>query len=96
MEMGHAGLVIVKPMDMERPGMSGTNLTALPRAGRGRGAAVGRNFANRQRFAAVLDGGGGLNVGHGGGAPGEWWRVGPMSAGRQGRRFRMVIPDGPD
>ena len=56
MEMGHAGLVIVKPMDMVRPGMAGTNLTALPGAGRGRGAAVGRNFADRQRFAAVFGG----------------------------------------
>jgi hypothetical protein len=87
MDMAHAAIVIIEPMDVERAGVAGTNLPALPSASRGRGAAGGRKFADRQCFTSVLNGGGGFNVGHGGGAPGEWWRVGPMSAGRQGRQF---------
>ena len=44
--------------------MAGTNLPALPGAGRGRGATVGRDFTDRQRLAAVLDGGVGLGDVH--------------------------------
>jgi hypothetical protein len=35
MEVGHAALVIVKPMDVERAGMAGANLPALTGASRG-------------------------------------------------------------
>jgi hypothetical protein len=40
------------------------HLSALAVGGGGRGAAVGRDFADRQRFAAVLDGNGGLEDVH--------------------------------
>jgi len=45
--------------------MAGTDFPALPGAGRGRGATVGRDFADRQRLTAVLDGGVGLGDVHG-------------------------------
>ena len=45
--------------------MAGTDLPALPGASRGRGATVGRDFADRQRLAAVLDGSVGLGDVHG-------------------------------
>jgi hypothetical protein len=45
--------------------VAGTDLPALPGAGRRHGAAVGRDFADRQRLAAVLDGGVGLGDVHG-------------------------------
>jgi hypothetical protein len=51
-------------MDMERAGMAGAYHPALPGGGRGRGAAVGRDFAYRERFATVLDGGGGFKDDH--------------------------------
>jgi hypothetical protein len=52
-------------MDVERSGMARTDLPALPRAGGRRGATVGRDFTDRQRFTAVLDGGVGLGDVHG-------------------------------
>jgi hypothetical protein len=64
MEAEQAGRVVVEPMDVERAGMAGTDLPALPGTSRGRGAAVGRDFADRQRLAAVLDGGVGLGDVH--------------------------------
>jgi hypothetical protein len=67
METGYAGIVIVEPTDMERAGMAGTHFPALPVGGSGRCAAIRWNFADRQRLAAVLDGGGGLEDGHGAG-----------------------------
>jgi hypothetical protein len=50
--------------------MAGTDLPALPSAGRGGGAAVGRDFADCQRFTAVLDGGVGFVHGPWGGRVG--------------------------
>jgi hypothetical protein len=64
-EMEYAGIVIVEPTNVKRAGVAGTHFPALPIGGSGRGAAVGRNFADRQRFAAVLDGGGGSEDRHG-------------------------------
>jgi hypothetical protein len=55
LELGYAALITIEPMDVERAGMARTDLPALPGAGRRRGAAVGRDFADRQRLAAVLD-----------------------------------------
>jgi hypothetical protein len=52
-------------VDVKRAGMACTDLPALPRAGCGRGAAVGRDFTDRQRLTAVLDGGVGLGDVHG-------------------------------
>jgi hypothetical protein len=73
-EMRHAGLVIVKPMDVGRAGMTGTDCPASPVGGGAGGAAIGRDVTDRQRLATVFDGG----VGHG-------HRVARMWAGRQGR-----------
>jgi hypothetical protein len=73
-EAGQAGRVVVKPMDMVRAGMTGTVLPALPGTSRGRGATVGRDVADRQRFAAVLDDGvllGGVHALWGGRVGGE-------------------------
>jgi hypothetical protein len=57
MEAGQAGRVIVKPTNVQRTGMACTDLPALPGASRGRGATVGRDFADRQSLAAVLNSG---------------------------------------
>jgi hypothetical protein len=54
-----------QPADAKRAGMACTDLPALPCACRGGGAAVGRDFTDRQRFTAVLDGGVGLKAIHG-------------------------------
>ena len=89
MDMAHAAIVIIEPMDVERAGVAGTNHPALPSASRGRGAAVGRNFADRQCFTSVLNGGGGFNVGHGGDAPGELVAGWPYV----GRASRATVPD---
>ena len=45
--------------------MACTDFPALPGAGCRRGAAVGRDFADRQRLTAVLDDGVGLGDVHG-------------------------------
>jgi hypothetical protein len=73
LEPGHASIVIIEPMDVRRAGVAGTDLPALPSASRGCGASVGRDFADRQRLTAVLDGGVGLGDVHGawGGRVGE-------------------------
>jgi hypothetical protein len=68
--------------------MARTDLPALPGTSRGRGAAVGRNFADCQRFTAVLDGGVGLGDVHG-----SWGgRVGGDGQGRYraGSRWRRL------
>jgi hypothetical protein len=73
LELGHASIVIIEPTDVRRAGVARTHFAALPGAGRGRGAAVGRDFTDRQRLTAVLDGGVGLGDVHGpwGGRVGE-------------------------
>jgi hypothetical protein len=64
LEPGHASIVTIEPMDMRRAGVAGTDLPALPSASRGRGASAGRDFADRRRLTAVLDGGVGLETVH--------------------------------
>ena len=54
MEMRQSDLVVIKPTDMERAGMAGTHLPAVPGASRGRGATIGRNLADSQCLAAML------------------------------------------
>jgi hypothetical protein len=61
----HSSAAIIKPADATRAQMACTDLPALAGAGRGRGAAVGRDFTDRQRLAAMLDGGVGLGNVHG-------------------------------
>jgi hypothetical protein len=78
MEAGQAGRVIVKPTNVQRTGMAGTDRPALAVGGGAGGAAIGRDVADRQRFAAVFNGGDGFEGCHGRG-------LGRMSAGRQGR-----------
>jgi hypothetical protein len=56
---------------------AGQTSQTLAGAGGGRGAAVGRDFGDRQRFASLFDGGGGLQIVHG-------RRVARIKAGRQG------------
>jgi hypothetical protein len=63
--------------------MVGANLAAQPSGGRGRGAAVGWDFADGERFATMLDGGGRFNDGHA-------HRLARMQAGRQGGWWRRV------
>jgi hypothetical protein len=94
MDMAHAAIVIIEPMDVERAGVAGADLPALPSASRGCGAAVGRDIADGQRFTAVLDGGDGFKVGH------WWWRSGRVGGGlalcRPGVKGdgSMMIPGG--
>jgi hypothetical protein len=59
-------------MDVQRAGMAGADLRALPGAGGGRGATIVRDLADRQRLAAMLNGGVRLGDvhGHGGARPG--------------------------
>ena len=64
MEAGQACRVIIKPMDQGYAGMARANFSALSGASRGRGATVGRDFADRQRLTAVLDGGDGFGDVH--------------------------------
>jgi hypothetical protein len=85
--MGHVGIVIVEPMDVERAGMAATHRPVLPGAGRGRGAAVGWDFGDCQRLAAVLKSGVDLGDVH------DRWRAriggrgqGRAGAGRQARK----------
>jgi hypothetical protein len=68
MKTGHASIVIIEPMDVERAGMAGADLPALPGTCRGGGATIGRDLADRQRLTAVLDGGVGLRDAHGHGS----------------------------
>jgi hypothetical protein len=88
LEPGHASIVIVEPTDVRRAGVARTHFAALAGAGRGRGAAVGRDFTDRQRFTAVLDGGVGL-----GDVQGPWGgRVGGDGQGAgigQGSNWRL-------
>jgi hypothetical protein len=65
LELGYIAPIIIEPMDVQRSGMARTDLSALAGAGRRRGAAVGRDFADRQRLTAVLGGGEGLGDVHG-------------------------------
>jgi hypothetical protein len=58
-------LITIEPMDVKRAGVAGTDLPALAGAGCRRGAAVGWDFADRQCFTAVLDGGVGVGNVHG-------------------------------
>jgi hypothetical protein len=58
-------IVIVEPTDVRPAGVARTHFAALPGASGGRGAAVVRDFTDRQRLAAVLDGGVGLGDVHG-------------------------------
>jgi hypothetical protein len=58
-------IAIVKPLDAQRAGVPRTHFAALPSAGRRRGAAVGRYFADGQRLTAVFDGGVGWGDVHG-------------------------------
>jgi hypothetical protein len=58
--------------------MVGTNLPTLTGPGRRRGAPIGRDFADRQSLATVLDSGVGLGDDHA-------HRGARMRAGRQGR-----------
>jgi hypothetical protein len=58
-------LITIEPTDVRRAGVAKTPLPAFPGAGCRRGAAVGRDFADRQRFTAVLDGGVDLEDVHG-------------------------------
>ena len=70
---------IVKPTDAQGTSMAGTDRPASPVGGGAGGAAIGRDFADGQRFTAVLNGrGDGFDDGHG-------RRLGRMSAGRQGQ-----------
>jgi hypothetical protein len=69
---------IVKPTDAPGTGMAGTDRPTTPVGGGAGGAAIGRDVADRQRLAAVLDRDGGFEDGHG-------HRVARMPAGRQGR-----------
>jgi hypothetical protein len=87
-ETEYVGIVIVEPMDVQRAGMAGTHFAALPGAGRGRGAAVGWDFADRQRLAAVLDGGVGLGDVHGpwGGRVGGDGQGADIGQGKNGRQ----------
>jgi hypothetical protein len=84
MKTGHAAIVIIEPTDVERAGMAGADLPALPGARRGRGATIGRDLADRQRLAAVLNGGVGLGGVHGG-----WGAL--IGRGGQGRTY---VPTG--
>jgi hypothetical protein len=68
---------IIKPTDAQGTGMVGTDSPATPVGGGTGGATIGRDVADRQRFAAVL--GDGFWDGHG-------RRLGLVWAGRQGRR----------
>jgi hypothetical protein len=74
--------------------MARTDLPAFPSAGRGRGAAVGRDFADGQRLTAVLNGGVGLGDVHGpwGGVWRGWSRGVPGRAAIESREgwFRRV------
>jgi hypothetical protein len=66
MRTGHASIVIIEPMDVERAGMAGADLPALPGPGGGGGTTIGRDLADGQRLASVLDGGGVGDIhGHG-------------------------------
>jgi hypothetical protein len=49
---------IVKPADAQAAGMAGTDRAASPVGGGAGGAAIGRDVADRQRLAAVFNGGG--------------------------------------
>ena len=63
---------IVKSTYAQSTGMAVADPSALPGAGVGRGAAIGRDFADRQRFATMLNGGVGLGGVHGHGC--AYWR----------------------
>jgi len=58
-------IAIVKPADAQGTGMASTDRPASPVGSRGRGAAIGRDVADRQRLAAVLGGSDGFDGGHG-------------------------------
>ena len=59
-------IAIVKPADALGTGMAGTDRPASPFGGGAGSATIGRNVADRQRLAAVLNGRGhGFKDGHG-------------------------------
>jgi hypothetical protein len=64
-----------------------THFAALPSAGRRRGAAVGRDFTDRQRLTAMLNGGVGLGDVHG-----PWG--GRVGGDRQGARASKQMARG--
>jgi hypothetical protein len=95
LELGYVALIIIKPTDVPRDGVAGTDLPALPRASRGRRATVGRDFADRQRFTAMLGGGVGFENVHGPwggrvGGDGQGASTGQAVSGGAWRRFRRV------
>jgi hypothetical protein len=60
---------IIKPANAQGAGMAGTNRPASPVGGGAGGAAIGRDVADRQRLAAVFNGGDGFGGCYGGGVP---------------------------
>jgi hypothetical protein len=89
LEARHAAIVIIEPMDVERAGMAVADLPALPGAGGGRGATIGRDLADGQCLAAMLDCGVGLGDGHGHGSA-------RISGGGQGARMTPGRPERPE
>jgi hypothetical protein len=82
---------------VRRAGVARTHLAALPSASRRSGATVGRNFADCQRFTAVLDGGVGLGDVHGpwGGRVGEDGQAGGDGVEANGTRRPGLAIAGP-
>jgi hypothetical protein len=56
--MGRSLRHMIKPADAQGAGMAGKDRPASPIGGGAGGAAIGRDVADRQRLAAVLDGDG--------------------------------------
>jgi hypothetical protein len=82
---------IVKPTYAQGTGMAGTHLSAVPGGGGAGRASIGRDFADRQRFATTLNGGVGLGGVHGHGGA----RIGDGGKGTMMGLNRTTAPDRP-